>query len=123
MSRKLSDIAVEIRKDWRPPNFAAVPYINALAQLSLVSDKFGADTGRSLIIYFLSNAASWKGLVARKIKKELNAMLKAKVLKEDSLYFDITPKKKIRVSRRKLASFSTKETRAGKLLNKIDIEV
>ena len=75
-SRSLSVIAAEIRKDWKKPYFGAVPYLNAMMCLDKITDNYGFDTGKSIILYFLANAGTWKGETARRIKKELNAMAK-----------------------------------------------
>jgi hypothetical protein len=55
---------------------AAQPYLAAMASLGAVSDDYGYDSGKSVVLYFLSNAGSWRGLVAKAIKAELKAMLK-----------------------------------------------
>jgi hypothetical protein len=34
------------------------------------------DTARSVVLYFLSNATTWRGPKAKEIKKELKAMMK-----------------------------------------------
>lgn len=73
--RALYDIAREIRSDWRKVNFAAVPYLDAMSTLGHVSDAFGYDSGDSIVRYFLSNATTWRGDVARRVKAELKAML------------------------------------------------
>ena len=75
-SRSLSTIAVEIRRDWQKPYFGAMPYLQAMMCLDSVNDNYGFDTGKSIVIYFLANAGTWKGETARRIKKELNAMIK-----------------------------------------------
>jgi hypothetical protein len=75
-SRSLSVIAAEIRKDWKKPYFGAVPYLQAMMCLDKITDNYGFDTGKSIVIYFLANAGTWKGETARRIKKELNAMAK-----------------------------------------------
>jgi hypothetical protein len=74
--RSLYEIAREIRKDWKPVNYAAKPYLEAMESLDKITDKYIMDSGRSIVAYFLSNASSWKGDNARRIKKELNAMIK-----------------------------------------------
>lgn len=74
--RTLKEIALEIRADWKNPYFGAVPYINAMALTNSVDDNFFADSGRDVVIYFLANASTWKGETARRIKKELNQMVK-----------------------------------------------
>ena len=75
-SRSLSVIAAEIRKDWKKPYFGAVPYLQAMMCLDSINDNYGFDTGKSIVLYFLANAGTWKGETARRIKKELNAMAK-----------------------------------------------
>lgn len=74
-TRPLYEIAQEIRQDWHPVYFGAVPYLNAMESLQSVEQAYGYDTGDSIVRYFLSNARTWKGEVARRVKKELNAML------------------------------------------------
>jgi len=75
--RPLSAIAREIRQDWQKPYFGAVPYIQALATLNDIRDAYGYDDARSIVSYFLANARFWKGDNAKRIKAELNDMLKA----------------------------------------------
>jgi hypothetical protein len=41
-----------------------------------IRDRFGHDDARGLVLYFLSNAGSWRGPVAKRIKAELKAALK-----------------------------------------------
>jgi hypothetical protein len=74
--RSLKEIAQDIRKDWRRPYPACVPYLNAMAHLETVHDSYGLDSGHTVVVYFLCNAERWKGEVARKIKKELNQLIK-----------------------------------------------
>jgi hypothetical protein len=74
VSRPLYEIAREIRKDWSPVNFAAKPYLDAMRELSSINDDYYADSGRSVVLYFLSNAASWRGENARRIKAELKSL-------------------------------------------------
>jgi hypothetical protein len=75
MSRSLSVIAAEIRRDWKRVNFAAVPYLQALSELDGIDDTYIHDSARSIVRYFLSNARSWRGPVAKAIKAELKGML------------------------------------------------
>jgi hypothetical protein len=74
--RSLSTIAREIRDDWRPVYYAAAPYLSAMSGLYAVTDSYDYDSGRSVVNYFLSNAGTWRGPVARRIKAELKDMLK-----------------------------------------------
>ena len=74
--RSLSAIAREIRRDWRNVWFGAVPYLDAMASLDSVQDKYGCDSAASIVRYFLGNAAQWRGETARRVKAELKAMVK-----------------------------------------------
>ena len=74
--RLLEAIARDIRNDWRNVNYAAKPYLDAMACLHSIDDSYYADSARSVVLYFLSNASSWRGDTARQIKAELNRMLK-----------------------------------------------
>jgi hypothetical protein len=76
LSRPIHEIAREIRKDWKAVNYAAKPYLSAMAALSDINDAYGYDTGKSVVLYFLSNASTWKGETARKVKAELKALVK-----------------------------------------------
>lgn len=75
-SRSLGTIAREIEQDWKKVHFSARPYLDAMHSLDKITDKYGLDSGKSIVAYFLSNAASWRGPKAKEIKKELNKMLK-----------------------------------------------
>jgi hypothetical protein len=74
-ARPLSTIAREIRATWPKVYFGAVPYLQAMAQLDTVNDKYGLDDARSIVNYFLANAGTWRGDDARRIKAELKAMV------------------------------------------------
>lgn len=74
--RPLYVIAKEIKKTWVKPYFGAVPYLDAMAQLDSVTDKYGYDSGKSMVLYFLGNAATWRGDDAKRIKAELKEMIK-----------------------------------------------
>lgn len=75
-TRPLSAIANEIRKDWKKVYFGAVPYLAAMATMDSPRDNFGADDGKSIVLYFLSNASTWRGETAKRIKAELKALIK-----------------------------------------------
>lgn len=70
-TRTLSAIAQDIRAHWPKPYFGAVPYIQALASLGSIRDSYGHDDGRSMVLYFLANAGTWRGPDAKRIKAEL----------------------------------------------------
>jgi hypothetical protein len=74
-TRSLSIIASEIRRDWGSKvNYAAKPYLSAMAGLDSIDDNYGYDSAKSVVLYFLSNASSWRGENAKRIKAELKAM-------------------------------------------------
>lgn len=76
MTRKLHEIAAEIRKDWVKPSPYAKPYIEAMAELSEITDRYYEDSANSVVLYFLANAQTWRGDVAKRVKAELKAMTK-----------------------------------------------
>ena len=76
MSRPISEIAAEIKQNWKKPYFGAVPYLQAMFHLNSIDDNYMADSADEIVRYFLANAMYWRGEVARRVKKELNAMLK-----------------------------------------------
>ena len=75
-TRPLFEIAKEIHKDWQNVNYGAVPYLNALRGLDSIGDSYGQDSAKSMVIYFLSNASTWRGDTARRVKAELKLMCK-----------------------------------------------
>ena len=72
--RPLSTIAAEIRRDWTKPYFGAVPYLAAMSTLDSISDNYGADSAKSIVLYFLSNASTWRGETAKRVKSELKQL-------------------------------------------------
>lgn len=77
MARELFEIAQEIKNDWGDKvNYGAVPYLNAMRSLRTIDDVYGMDSADMIVRYFLSNATTWRGDVARRVKKELKEMLK-----------------------------------------------
>lgn len=75
MNRPLYHIAADIRKTWAKPSPYARPYLDAMQELRTIEDKFYFDDARSIVLYFLSNANTWRGDDAKRIKAELRAML------------------------------------------------
>lgn len=75
-ARPLYVIANDIKKDWVKPNYAAKPYLDAMGSLTSVNDTYGWDSGKSIVIYFLCNANTWKGENAKRIKAELKSLTK-----------------------------------------------
>ena len=74
--RPLYTIANEIRMDWKKVYFGAVPYLEAMLCLQSIDDNYGMDSAKSVVLYFLSNASTWRGETAKRIKVELKAMCK-----------------------------------------------
>lgn len=72
----IAQIAYVIKKDWKRVYFGAVPYLTAMFSLETVDDDYGLDSGKSIILYFLANASTWKGETARTVKAELKRRVK-----------------------------------------------
>lgn len=75
-TRQLNIIAREIKQNWTKPYFGAVPYLNAMLSLHDMTDNYFEDSAKTIVIYFLANAQTWRGEVARRVKSELNGMSK-----------------------------------------------
>ena len=76
--RTLSEIAQEIEwecstKDWY---IYAEAYVTPMKSLTSMSDNYFADSAESIVAYALANLTSWRGESARRVKAELNGMLK-----------------------------------------------
>ena len=80
MDRPINDIAAEIHSNWTAVrnnmNHPAAPYLRAMYALESIRDNYYDDSGKSIVLYFLANANTWRGDVARRIKAELKAMTK-----------------------------------------------
>jgi hypothetical protein len=72
--RPLYDIARDIKKAWPKVNYAAKPYLDAMLDLSSINDKYGYDSAKSIVLYFLANAASFRGDEAKTLKLELKTI-------------------------------------------------
>ena len=76
--RKISEIAKEIKKSWKKvTDSSANPYLMAMLTMDKITDNYGYDPGTEIVNYFLANAQGWRGEDARRIKKELNDMVKS----------------------------------------------
>jgi hypothetical protein len=70
--RPIYRIAADIRKAWGAKvNYAAKPYLDAMASLGSPADSYGADSAKSIVLYFLGNANSFRGPEAKALKAEL----------------------------------------------------
>lgn len=74
--RMLRTIAEDIDEAWPNPHYSAVPYLDAMRQLNHITDHYFDDDAKSVVLYFLNNAKTWRGDKAREIKAELRAMVK-----------------------------------------------
>lgn len=73
--RQINEIAQEIKQVWVKPNYAAVPYLDAMLQVKHPDDMFYADKASTLVAYFLSNASSFRGDDAKRLKAELKKVI------------------------------------------------
>lgn len=70
--RPLYEIAKEIRQDWGAKvHYSAKPYLRAMQSLSSISENYGADSGKEIVLRFLGSASTWRGETAKRIKAEL----------------------------------------------------
>jgi hypothetical protein len=76
MARPIHEIAHEIQRNWPKPYFGAVPYLDAMLWLNTIDNNYGADSGKEIVLYFLSNASTWRGEAARRLKAELKQIAK-----------------------------------------------
>ncbi|MFA5936127.1 MAG: hypothetical protein WC787_04740 [Patescibacteria group bacterium] len=72
---KICEIAKLIIKDWEKIDEGAKQYLEAMLEMNTVDDRYGLDSGSSIISYFLSNARGWTGATARRVKKELASLV------------------------------------------------
>lgn len=77
-TRPLSVIANEIKKDWKNVYFGAIPYLIAMEYLNSINDNYGMDSAKNIVLYFLSNASTWRGEKAKAIKAELKKLADVK---------------------------------------------
>lgn len=68
--RPLSVIAAQIQQLWPNPGHAK-PYLEMMLGLKNMQDRVGLDSAPSVVAYFLTNARTWRGPMARQIKAEL----------------------------------------------------
>lgn len=72
----IKQIAKEILEDWKTPYFGAVPYLEAMLTINDINERYGEDSGKYIVMYFLSNAQTWRGTKARETKLLLNKLIK-----------------------------------------------
>lgn len=78
MARSLGEIAAEIERDCSGKSWYvyAEAYVTPMKSLHSITDTYYADSASSIVSYALANLGSWRGETARRIKAELNAILK-----------------------------------------------
>lgn len=73
--RMVWEIAEEILAKWQNIPPAAMAYLNPMLNLNSPSEMYGYDSADMILRYFLSNANTWKGDDAFRIKNEIRALL------------------------------------------------
>jgi len=75
-TRPVYEIAREIKNDWGAKvNYAAKPHLDIMLGMTNANDSYGYDSPGESILRFLSNASSWRGDNAKRIKAELKKMV------------------------------------------------
>ncbi|MFA5880272.1 MAG: hypothetical protein WC860_08930 [Candidatus Margulisiibacteriota bacterium] len=79
-SISVTDIAFKIMSEWDgwETSYAA-GYLDAMTRIHSPKSKYIAETGDTIIRYFLCNASQFQGLKARAIKKHLKNLLNGKI--------------------------------------------
>lgn len=77
----ISQIAGLVAFNWNATskngvNYGAKPYLEAMFSMENIKDFFGLDPGEQIVLYFLSNATTWRGPVAKLVKLELKRRLR-----------------------------------------------
>lgn len=81
-SLPLSDIAHIIERDWKKTakdnkvSVYAKDYLHAMMCLNSIKQSYGADSGKEIVLRFLTNASTWTGPTAREVKAYLNKIAK-----------------------------------------------
>ena len=73
MARNLSDIAKDIRSNWKNIYYGAEHYLLAMEQIHSPEPDapYLFEDAKTQVMYFLANAQYWRGEIAKTIKKEL----------------------------------------------------
>lgn len=74
-NRPIYSIAKDIKRVWVKPYFGAKPYLDAMMSLNGINDNYGYDDARSVIMYFLANASTFRGNDAKVLKQELKNLM------------------------------------------------
>jgi hypothetical protein len=72
----VSEIAYAIAKDWQNISPYAADYLNAMKEINDIEGNYIHDSAKSVVLYFLANAGSYRGESARAYKDLLKKMIK-----------------------------------------------
>jgi len=75
IKRPVYKIAEDILNDWTAPYFGARPYLTAMLTINNELEQYGQDSAKTVILYFLSNATTYRGSKAKELKKELQKLI------------------------------------------------
>lgn len=77
MALTFEEVKDLIKKDYdvikKQPNLQ--PYLDPILSLKSISDNYYMDSGKSICLYFLSNAGPWRTENAKVAKKELKKLV------------------------------------------------
>ena len=75
--RTFQQIARDIKSDWLNVYFGAVPYLEALLTIDTTDPEatYLYETAGNIARYFLANARTYRGKVAKQLKEELKSLL------------------------------------------------
>ena len=72
----VSEIAYAIAKDWKNISPYAADYLNDMKEINDIEGNYIHDSAKSVVLYFLANASSYRGESARAYKDLLKKMVK-----------------------------------------------
>jgi hypothetical protein len=72
----VSEIAYAIAKDWKNISPYAKDYLDAMKEIRDIEGAYYADSAKSVVLYFLANASTYRGDNARAYKALLKGMVK-----------------------------------------------
>ena len=74
--REIREIARDIKNEWKNVYFGAKPYLDAMLVLTDKNSTYYYDSAKSIVLYFLSNASTFRGPKAKELKAELKDVIK-----------------------------------------------
>jgi hypothetical protein len=67
-------LAMIIKSHWPKMYFGAVPYVDAMRTMGSFNEPYGCDSGWEIGLYFLANANTWRGEVAKAVKARMKEL-------------------------------------------------